>query len=96
MPHHWVYIQADRPCGTLYIGCTNDLERRIRKHARGRGACSWVSCSYDRPRALTKFGTIRGHCVELRFLNHSGDMPEGTLRTMLKQAGVSVDAFQEA
>jgi len=25
--------------------------------------------------------------------NHSGDMPEGTLRAILKQAGVSVDDF---
>ena len=25
--------------------------------------------------------------------NHPGDMPEGTLRAILKQAGVSVDGF---
>lgn len=25
--------------------------------------------------------------------NHSGDLPEGTLRAILRQAGVSVDAF---
>jgi predicted RNA binding protein YcfA (HicA-like mRNA interferase family) len=25
--------------------------------------------------------------------NHSGDMPEGTLRAILKQAGISVDDF---
>ncbi len=25
--------------------------------------------------------------------NHPGDMPEGTLRAILRQAGVSVDAF---
>jgi predicted RNA binding protein YcfA (HicA-like mRNA interferase family) len=25
--------------------------------------------------------------------NHSGDMPEGTLRAILKQAGVDVDEF---
>ena len=25
--------------------------------------------------------------------NHPGDMPEGTLRAILKQGGVSVDAF---
>jgi len=25
--------------------------------------------------------------------NHSGDMPEGTLRAILKQAGIDVDTF---
>ena len=28
--------------------------------------------------------------------NHPGDMPEGTLRAILKQAGVSVDEFINA
>jgi predicted RNA binding protein YcfA (HicA-like mRNA interferase family) len=27
--------------------------------------------------------------------NHSGDMPEGTLRAILKQANISVDEFLE-
>lgn len=27
--------------------------------------------------------------------NHSGDMPEGTLRAILKQAGISPDEFLE-
>ncbi len=27
--------------------------------------------------------------------NHPGDMPEGTLRAILRQAGISVDAFLE-
>ena len=28
--------------------------------------------------------------------NHSGDMPEGTLRAILKQAGVTADDFLDA
>ena len=28
--------------------------------------------------------------------NHPGDMPEGTLRAILKQAGISVDEFLDA
>lgn len=28
--------------------------------------------------------------------NHPGDMPEGTLRAILKQAGVEVDAFLDS
>jgi predicted RNA binding protein YcfA (HicA-like mRNA interferase family) len=28
--------------------------------------------------------------------NHSGDMPEGTLRAILKQAGITLDVFLSA
>jgi putative endonuclease len=34
----WVYIQASKPRGTLYIGMTEDLVRRSREHAAGRGS----------------------------------------------------------
>lgn len=33
-----VYILASRPHGTLYIGITNDLARRIELHRRGLGS----------------------------------------------------------
>jgi predicted RNA binding protein YcfA (HicA-like mRNA interferase family) len=39
----------------------------------------------DRLRAVTKFGRT--------IPNHSGDMPEGTLRAILQQAGIDVDLF---
>ena len=38
MTSHWVYIQASKPRGTLYIGRTEDLARRSREHAQGRGS----------------------------------------------------------
>ena len=38
-------------------------------------------------RALNRYTTIP---------NHPGDMPEGTLRAILKQAGIEVDAFLSA
>ena len=35
MKTFWVYILASRPRGTLYVGITNNLVRRIYEHREG-------------------------------------------------------------
>ncbi|OYX36775.1 MAG: excinuclease ABC subunit C [Caulobacterales bacterium 32-69-10] len=34
----WVYILASAPYGTLYVGVTNDLARRVWEHREGHGS----------------------------------------------------------
>jgi putative endonuclease len=33
----WVYIMANRPFGSLYVGVTNDIVRRAWDHRTGKG-----------------------------------------------------------
>ena len=38
MKVYYVYILANKPNGTLYIGMTNNLQRRIHEHRQGIGS----------------------------------------------------------
>jgi putative endonuclease len=35
---YWVYILTNKPHGTLYVGVTNSLERRVAQHRDSEGA----------------------------------------------------------
>ena len=38
MRQAWVYIMTNAPFGTLYIGVTSDLVRRVWQHRNGEGS----------------------------------------------------------
>ncbi len=38
MKQGWVYIMTNAPFGTLYIGVTSDLARRVWQHRNGTGS----------------------------------------------------------
>jgi putative endonuclease len=55
VPGGWVYILTNRPNGTLYIGVTGDLARRIWEHREG------VADGFTRRYALKRLVYVEQH-----------------------------------
>ena len=55
---YWVYVLTNRS-GTLYIGVTNDLERRLAEHAEGGAERFTGRYALDRLIYAEDYGDIR-------------------------------------
>jgi putative endonuclease len=44
----WAYIMSNRPDGTLYVGVTSDLHRRMAEHKQGDGSAFTRKYRIDR------------------------------------------------
>jgi putative endonuclease len=55
---YWVYITASKPRGTLYIGMTNGLVRRISRHRAGRGSVFTREYNVHRPVWFEEFDDV--------------------------------------
>jgi putative endonuclease len=45
---YYVYIMTNKPNGTLYVGVTNDIERRLWEHRNGQGSKFVKRCNLNR------------------------------------------------
>ncbi len=55
----WVYILASRRNGTLYIGVTGDLHKRMTDHREGRGS------AFTRKYGVTRLVHVEGYSSAL-------------------------------
>ena len=54
----WVYIMTNRPFGTLYIGVTNEIGRRVLQHRSGEGSAFCKQHGLDRLVYVERFDRI--------------------------------------
>jgi putative endonuclease len=67
---YFVYIFASQPHGTLYIGVTNDLRRRIDEHREGSGGKFTKRYHVTRPVWHEHFGDINAAIQREKSLKH--------------------------
>ena len=59
MPTGWIYIMTNRPNGTLYVGVTNDLTRRVGEHQMRTGLMFTTRYGLDRLVYVEAMATCR-------------------------------------
>ena len=59
MKRSYVYIMANKPRGTLYIGVTSDLVKRVYEHKTGLGSTFTAKYGVDRLVYFEEFSDIR-------------------------------------
>ena len=65
----------------VYLATSDDVQGLV---AQGRTVSEAIEIARDVARRLFEAKTVP---------NHSGDMPEGTLRAILKESGITPDEF---
>jgi putative endonuclease len=55
---YFVYVLTNKPRGVLYIGVTNDLERRVYQHREGTGSAFCRKYNLDRLVYAAEFGDV--------------------------------------
>ena len=66
----WVYIMTNRPNGTLYIGVTSNIARRIHEHRTGVGS------DFTRRYGLTRLVYAEWHEEILRAIQREKNMKD--------------------
>ena len=59
MRSYWVYILASKPRGTLYIGITNGIIRRVEQHREGKASSFTRKYKVHRLVWIQEFGSVR-------------------------------------
>jgi len=54
----WVYIMTNRKHGTLYVGVTNDIARRVGEHREGGGSVLTSRYKLNRLVMMERYETI--------------------------------------
>lgn len=70
MPGGWVYILTNRPHGTLHVGVTADLARRVWEHRIGAGSRFAARCRLGRLVHAERHESILGAVQREKNIKH--------------------------